>query len=507
MAENLLSEIVGSVEHVVANVVRDMFGTGGSAGSPSGDVDAVRWEGMSNAQLATAVRQLNSGPGTSGIHQAADALSTIAGNLQQIDTTLHNQLQAIGINWQSSASELAQEMTTASAAYSATAGVTTGANAAAVNAQGDAFSAARNAVPTPSTLEGGTQTSFLSTAATLLTGHENDHAQQVAQTNQARQQAIDTMTTYTASSRSGLASHQPLPQPPAYTLKPAPVAPGGGVTAVSSFAPPPPSSAPGGPPVGGGLPGGPSGGGGVPGVPGVPGVGGSGGGVPGVPGVSGQPGMPGFPGVPGQPGTVPGVPGLPGGGGVPGLPGTPGAGGGAVGGGLPGGGTVRPLAPGPVSGVGAPPVAGGGSSAAAAQVAAGAASGSLVEDAAIGSAIVGGTVGAGVGGATARQDELVRSRDYSAAEPDGEGDAHQQAARALAELEGEEAAEGELSARLAGAEAGAPMLMEPAVGGRPDDDATHANRYGEQDDMFGDGRMVVPPVLGADDVEAPEDLR
>ena len=36
-------------------------------------------------------------------------------------------------------------------------------------------------------------------------------------------------------------------------------------------------------------------------------------------------------------------------------------------------------------------------------------------------------------------------------------------------------------------------------GSRPEDDAVHSNRYDtEPDDMFGDGRMVVPPVLGGD---------
>ncbi len=117
-------------------------------------MDAVRWEGMSNAQLAAAVRQLNSGPGTSGIRQAADALSTIAGDLQSLDDTLHRQLQAIGVNWQSEASGLAQEMTTEAAAYSSTASGVGGAASAAVNAQADAFTSAKNAVPNPSRLTG-----------------------------------------------------------------------------------------------------------------------------------------------------------------------------------------------------------------------------------------------------------------------------------------------------------------------------------------------------------------
>lgn len=499
MAEGLLSELTGAVEHLVERVVRDMFGTGGPGGS-NGDVDAVRWEGMTNAQLATAVQQLNSGPGAAGIQQAADALSTIAGDLRQIDSTLHTQLRAIGINWRSSAGELAQEMTDAAGAYGGSAGAAAGAHADAVNAQGDAFTAAKNAVPDPSTLQGPTSRTFLDTAGSLV-GHETDHAKQVAQTNQARQQAIDTMNTYTASSRSGLAAHRPMPAPPAVHVSAKPGGVGVGQTTVSSYAPPPVTgpSGSGGPSGPTGLPGGPvpGGGGTPPGLPGpvsqpVPG----GGGGPGLPGGgSGRPGLPGLPGLPGTGGPAPG-----GGSGGPG-PGLPG--GGFPGGGLPGpGGGTGPLPPGPVSGIGPEPRTA--TPAPAAQIAAGAA-GSLAEDAAIGTAIVGGAVGAGIGGASARKDELVRGRQ-SAAVPGElaaeEGDARSQAARALAELEGEEAALAE-EAALVDEEAGiVPGILEPAVDREPED-ARHSNRYAVEDDVFGDGRMVVQPVLG-DDPGEPE---
>ncbi len=536
MADGLFADIASGVEHLIEHAAQDMFGTGGSGArpaggaAPTGSVDSIRWEGMTNAQLATAVRQLNTGPGQSGIQQAADALSTVAGNLRQIDNTLHTQLQAIGINWQSNAGELAQEMTTAAAAYSGSAGDAAGANSQGVTAQGDAFAAAKNAVPHPSTLQGPANT-FLAGGGTL-TGHETDQAQQVARTNQARQQAIDTMTGYTSSSQAGLSAHRPAPPPHTYTVAAHPGGAGGGVTSVSGFTPAPPSvGVPGG--VGGGV------GGGVPGVgpgglpPGLPGVGTPTSGVlPGVPGQSGFGGEPGLPGVPGVgggaaggvPGGVPGFPGLPGigggaaggvgggaAGGVPGgVPGVPGGGvpgggvpgggvpgGGVPGGGVPGGAPTAPLAPGPVSGIGAPGTAAAVPAPAAAQAAAGA-TGSFVEDAAIGSAIVGGTVGAGVGGASARPDELVRNRQFSAIEPEpaGEGDARSQAARALAELEGDEA------------EAGlTPGVLEPAVGAHPEHDATHSNRYAADDDVFGDGRMVVAPVLGdepGDDAGEPE---
>lgn len=499
MADSLVNELVTSVEHLVTSVIKDMFGTNGSA------VDSVRWEGMSNAQLAVAVRQLNSGPGASGIQQAADALSTIANDLQQLDNTLHQQLQAIGVNWQSEASELAQEMTTESAAYSSSASGASNAAAAAITAQGDAFTSARNAVPDPSQLTGSTSTtqpasgtSFLNAAGAILTGHNADQTQTVANNNAARQQTIDALNTYTSSSSTHLAGHQPLPQPPAITPQPvsAPISGAGGnqVTTVSGYVPPPPTvpgstgGVPGAPVVtgggSGGLPGSPVAG--SPGIPGLPGIGGgaaggSSGAVPGSPG-AGVPGLPGVGGAAGSGGSGGGVPGLPGLG-VPGVPG-----GGSAGGTV---GVTPPLRPGPVSGIGAPPgaLAGG---AAQASAAGGAVSGAAIEDAAVGSAIVGGTVGAGVGGAAARKDELVRTRDQAPDEPDEGTDARSQAARALAELEGEEAEEAGVSARIGATAELPPTLLEPAV----EEDETHSNRYGmPDDDMFGDRRMVVPPVL------------
>jgi len=219
MADGLLSQVNTAMHAAVANAAHDLFR------NPNG-VNDIRWEGMSNPELATAVKLLSDGPGAAGVTQAADALTTIANNLQQIDQTLTTQLQAVGVNWQSQAAELAQEMTTASAAYSGAAGAAGGANATGVTNQGDAFSAARNAVPNVSDLQSPPGGSFLTNATQTLTGHQNDQAQQAAQANQARQQAIDAMHNYTNNSQSGLAGHTPAPPPPGYSVAPKPVNPG-----------------------------------------------------------------------------------------------------------------------------------------------------------------------------------------------------------------------------------------------------------------------------------------
>jgi hypothetical protein len=161
------------------------------------------------------------------------------------------------------------------------------------------------------------------------------------------------------------------------------------------------------------------------------------------------------------------------------------------------------LAPGPVSGIGPTggPAGSVGSAASAAQ--ASAATGAIVEDAAVGAAIVGGTAGAGIAGASARPDQIVRSR--LAGEDVGEEatGARQQAARALAELEGEEAEAAGVSERIGATAEPPPSVLEPAVGARRRDDAEHDNRYGVDTDLFDDDRMVVPSVLdGGDQTES-----
>ncbi|HEX9338308.1 MAG TPA: hypothetical protein VF892_20590, partial [Pseudonocardiaceae bacterium] len=100
----------------------------------------------------------------------------------------------------------------------------------------------------------------------------------------------------------------------------------------------------------------------------------------------------------------------------------------------------------------------------------------------------------GIAGASARPDRLVRSRLAGEDIEEGSG-ARQQAARALAELEGDEAEAAVVSERIGATAEPPPSLLEPAVGGRRSDDETHDTRYGVDTDLFEDDRMVVPPLL------------
>jgi hypothetical protein len=161
-----------------------------------------------------------------------------------------------------------------------------------------------------------------------------------------------------------------------------------------------------------------------------------------------------------------------------------------------------PLAPGPVSGIG-PTGGSAGSAAGVASAAQASATGAIVEDAAVGAAIVGGTAGAGIAGASARPDQLVRSRLAGEDIDEDATGARQQAARALAELEGEEAEAAGVSERIGATAEPPPSVLEPAVGARRRDDDEHDNRYGVDTGLFDDGRMVVPSVLdGGDQTES-----
>ncbi|HEX3789217.1 MAG TPA: hypothetical protein VHW44_15245 [Pseudonocardiaceae bacterium] len=518
---SFVEDVVTDAEQFVDKLATDLFGGSSTAGRSVGSgttgatLTDLRWDGMTNDQLAHVVSLLSQGPGAAAMTQAADALAGIAQSLQQIDQTLQQQLQAIGVSWQSDAADLAQEMTTASAAYGGSAGDNGNQAGSSVGTQGDAFSMAKNAAPSPGVLQGPSQTSPLDSVVHVLTGHVDDHAQQVAQTAAARQQTIDTLNGYAQTSQSSLNGYHPLPQPPAVGLSTTGVDPSiGQLTTVSGF----PGSTPGGagstggagatvPGSGAGAPGragiapvgGSSGAGGAggagapgggagglePGFVGTPGLGsGSSGGLA-AGGSAGSPGVGGVGGVPGS-GGFPGGTGLPGGGGFPG-----GTGGGAPGGGAPG------MPGGGSSGIGPGGSAAAGAAGPAESGAAGVA-GSVFEDASIGTAIVGGSVAAGVAGAHAGQPP---TDNKAITGPGDENSPAGRAASALAELDEEDAAAAGVASRIGGATgAVGPAVLEPIMGGQGgEDDGQHHNRYAaDGDDMFGDSRLVTPAVLGGE---------
>ena len=469
-----------------------------SHAAPSTDTSLaeLRWEGMTNAQLAAAVQQLNNGSGAAAMTEAADALANVAADLSQINDTLQTQLQAIGVNWQSqTASDLADQMLSASAAYGGTVTDQGGQGSTAINQQAEAYATARNAAPQPQALASNTQPS----SGSPLTGHGTDQAQQASQSNAARNQAIDAMNNYTSASQSNLGGYQPPAPPPAIGLHPQPST----GTSTSGYTGPSAPGGPGAPVLGGGGPGG---------VGTLP-PGGSGGGLPGstgpVTGVGGVGGVGGIGGVGGGGGPASGVSGgFPGGvsgggsggtGGTGGTGGVPGGGSGGFGGGP--GGTPGPgqAGPNPVTGIGPTTGSGPVSRAAGMPAPAAAGAGEEIGEIAAGAAVAGGTAAVGIVGANVNKggDDEHTSRDFN--EPGGfadDDDDFNPTRVDLAELDADQAAAARMNAELSAPGPAAPGVLEPALG-RRDDDTEHRNSYAAtDDDFFDDGRMVIPDVLG-----------
>lgn len=228
-----------------------------------------RFAGFSNPQLASEIELLGSGPGPSSMYRAVDALKVIATSLSDTDRVMREELAKIGVEWESQTSEDAQVQMVDSAQFGGGAHDTINTSGQAVSTQGDSYSRAHHGTPAASSLRGDTELDFSDRFAGFF-GHTTDHANQVAATNAARQQAVDMMDGYTRASSANLAAHSSLPVPPGLTLESQPVQ-GPGVTGAvgpglgQTGAPVPPGGGGALPPVGGAP------GGGNPGAPPPPG--------------------------------------------------------------------------------------------------------------------------------------------------------------------------------------------------------------------------------------------
>lgn len=437
-------------------------------------LDGHRFEGYSDGELADAIEALRAGPGAAAMQPASQALQRVSRGMYEIDTTLHEQLAAIGIDWQTpESSDLAKAMLTRSKQYAATSGEHAGSTAGKLDEQGAAVMRARNAMPDPSTLRASCETGPAAGAGGqhLLTGHgQHDASLAAARKREARDRAVDAWRGYAGVSHATLGGYRALPPPPV-----APAAGGVALTstvAASAAAPEvaaPPAAAAGNPavPGAGSAPGSAS-----PGTP-VPGGGRTGAAVPDGPPAATQGGHAGAaPGSPPAPGTGSGHPANPG--------------------------TRGPLEAGRMTGVG--PVlaepAGGSAARAAGSVARGF-SAAVVNDAAMGAAIASGAGGAGAAGRAAAPERLVTGRGAPRGVVE---DARGNRIRPFEEPE-ERAAAARVASRVAGGrgqpEEG-PSMLEPATT-RGEQDGRRVRRYGvESEDLFADDTMVSQPVLGED---------
>ncbi|EWC58969.1 PE-PGRS virulence associated protein [Actinokineospora spheciospongiae] len=435
----------------------------------------LRFQGYSYQALAAQLDALRGGPGSDSLDRAVGALKRIADGLDQTDRTLRQELAKIGVEWEGDASQRGQEATKAASVYAEDAGTRAGATGANVGEQGAVFDSTRHAAPQGGELRGPTQTGFLDDLAGTF-GYTTDNARRVEETRAAHDAAAAAMNDYSRGSQSAIGGAQALPVPPGLDLVAQPAQHLGGTSAQSftgnpgSFTPSGAAGAPGSPGSVGlaagnqaGVFSGVNGGGG----PGGSGSGGAGGNNLNNPGNFNNPG-----GVNSPPGNGNPV----GNGRIAGIGPT----GGSPGGLAPGGGGLGGLRPGFGPG--------------------------FVDGVATAAGIAGaGGAGAGVGSAL-EKDRLVRGGGAKgvagAAGVDGSEARNNRSA--IAGAPEEEARAARNAERLGGTRGGrGSSLMSPAAAGAGapgEDDDEHVRKYGiDSEDVFGDERLVVSPVLGQDD--------
>jgi hypothetical protein len=230
-------------------------------------VSDIRFEGMTNSQLAEEVNGVRGGPGSGSLQDAMGALMAIAVGLTITDMQLRKELEKIGVSWQGQAADGGTSATETARIYADTAIDPVTNAGGGVGDQSAAFHNTRNGAPDAGTLNGPTEETILDQAAGLF-GHTTDHAQQVKDTNASRNQAIDAMNGYRDGSVDALNQARPLPVPPGMNLVAQPVDTSTHVASVSGYTPGGGTFNPTGLPGGGGA-----GGSFAPGSPGGPGGG------------------------------------------------------------------------------------------------------------------------------------------------------------------------------------------------------------------------------------------
>ncbi|GAA3008004.1 PPE domain-containing protein [Actinokineospora diospyrosa] len=407
----------------------------------------LRFEGYGYDALADQVDRLRQGPGSESLFKAVRALMQIADGLADTDRALRAELAKIGVEWQGAAADGGVEATKQSSVYAEEAVPTVAQSAGGVSKQGDAFSTTRNSAPDGQQLRGANQMNMWDKGMGLV-GHTTPHAAEVQRTQAARQQAVAAMNDYAHGSQNALGNFQNLPVPPSVGV--GTQMPGSkGTTAVQSFETGQGTFNPSGGPganrtqVGAPLPGSYTGS-----NPGLVPTGGP------APTVGSTPGNPPQLGLGRVAGVGPVTPGL------GGLPATPNA--------LSG---FRPGFP-----------------------------GQLMGEIATAAGIAGAGGAGAAAGATLEKDRVVRG---GGAAPGKNTPGSQRPVGPVAGVPEEEARAARNAEKVGGGKGGkaASSLMQPAAGAgaNGEDDAEHVRKYGiDSEDLFGDDRLVIAPVLGED---------
>ncbi|GAB1512204.1 PPE domain-containing protein [Actinophytocola sp. KF-1] len=196
----------------------------------------LRFVGYDNQRLIEQVEGLRNGAGAGTLNDAVSALMELADGLAETDQTLRDQLKKVGVTWQGQAADGATSATESASIYADQAQGPVTDSAKGVDSQGAAFTTSKHSAPDAGALSGPTEESTVDQIAGFF-GHTTDHAQQVKQTNAARDAAVDAMTGYQNNSSDALGQAQTLPVPPGMNLVAQPVDTGTSVSSAGSYTP------------------------------------------------------------------------------------------------------------------------------------------------------------------------------------------------------------------------------------------------------------------------------
>ncbi|KAA9161074.1 hypothetical protein FPZ12_015025 [Amycolatopsis acidicola] len=172
-----------------------------------------RFDGYDAESLAREVEKFRGGGGTASMGDAVDALKQIAGALSHTDTTLRDQLKALGVTWESKAGGQASAVLADQAGFSSDANTKVAQAAQLIFEQGEAFSRTKNKLPDPDALRQGGGTYSATDSLFSLFGFETDHAKAVRGSIEAQAQAIDALNDYAHDTGDYLSSSQPVGEP------------------------------------------------------------------------------------------------------------------------------------------------------------------------------------------------------------------------------------------------------------------------------------------------------
>jgi hypothetical protein len=186
-----------------------------------------RFDGWTNTAIADQITRMVNGEGTGSIGTAVDALKAVATALSHTDQTLREQLQKLGVEWQSQAGGAAGQVFTEQAGFSQDAMTKIVHAATMVFEQGEAFNRTKYKLPDAETVRKGAGGYTLTDGLMLsLIGFETDHARQVEAANDAKAQAQQALNEYAQQSGANLLSTQSLSDPESLKLTTPGVKPG-----------------------------------------------------------------------------------------------------------------------------------------------------------------------------------------------------------------------------------------------------------------------------------------